>query len=198
MAVTGASGAIYAEKILHFFLEQCERIYLIVSDAGRQVVDFELKTSNEPEHFSLKRCLSGSLNDKEKEIFRIFDSNQLFAPVASGSNSADSMIIVPCSMGSLSRIAHGTSSNLIERSADVMIKSQKPLVLCPRETPLSAIHLSNMLELARLGVQIVPPVPAFYHLPKTLDDSVYFVVGRLVEALGFEHKLYAKWNDRMA
>ncbi len=162
-----------------------------------QVAQFELGAKAESE-FSLKRCLDGKLSEKEQKVLRIFKIDQLFAPVASGSNRSDAMVIVPCSMGTLARVAHGMSTNLIERAADVMIKSHKPLVLCPRETPLSTIHLTNMLALARMQVQIVPPIPAFYQKPRSMDDLIDFVVGRLLEALGFEHELYEKWNKRMS
>jgi flavin prenyltransferase len=196
IAITGASGSIYAQRMTEFLLTtDVGRIYLIASDAGKQVVDFELKKSNDPG--SLKRILNGELLDSEKDKIRIFKSNDLFAPVASGSSVPDTMVILPCSMGTVSRVAAGMSSNLLERSADVILKQKKHLVICPRETPLSQIHLRNMLTLSELGVDIVPPMPAFYQKPKTIDDMVDFVVGRVCEMINLSHEFYEPWNKRM-
>jgi 4-hydroxy-3-polyprenylbenzoate decarboxylase len=196
LAVTGASGSIYAQRMLEFLLlSSVGRIYIVCSDAGKKVVDFELKKS--AEQGSLKRILSGELTEAEKNKIRIFHHDDLFAPVASGSSVPDSMVILPCSMGTLSRVAGGMSSNLLERSADVMLKQKKKLIVCPRETPFSHIHLKNMLELSELGVDIVPPMPAFYQKPKTIDDMVDFVVGKVCEMLEFSHEFYEPWNKRM-
>ena len=196
IAITGASGSIYAQRITEFLLTtDVGRIYLIASDAGKQVLDFELKKSNEPG--SLKRIFSGELLDVEKQKIRIFKSDDLFAPVASGSSVPDTMVILPCSMGTLGRISAGMSSNLLERSADVILKQKKHLVVCPRETPFSQIHLKNMLTLSEMGVDVVPPMPAFYQKPKTIDDMVDFVVGRVCEMINLSHEFYEPWNKRM-
>ena len=130
----------------------------------------------------------------ETERLGYYGGDDFFAPVASGSSAPDAMVVCPCSMGSLGRIAAGLSSSLLERVADVMLKEGRPLLLVPRETPLSAIHLENMLKLARLGVRIVPPMPAFYHHPQSLDDLVDFVVGKVLDQLGVEHRLFKRWG----
>lgn len=196
LAVTGASGSIYAQRLLEFFCGVgLGRVYLLVSGPGKQVVDFELKRSEEPG--SLKRILSGELLESEKKSLRLFKEDDLFAPVASGSSVPDTMVILPCSMGSLSRIAAGMSSNLLERSADVILKQKKKLVVCPRETPLSTLHLRNMLTLSEMGVDIVPPMPAFYQKPSSLNDMVDFSVGRVCEMIGLAHRFYEPWNKRM-
>lgn len=123
-----------------------------------------------------------------------FAEDDFFAPVASGSSAPDAMVICPCTMGTLSRIACGNSGTLLERCADVMIKERRPLTLVPRETPLSEIHLENMLRLARLGVRIVPAMPAFYHRPESVDDLVAFVVGKTLDSLGIDNSLYKRWK----
>lgn len=125
----------------------------------------------------------------------MFGREEWFAPPASGSNPADAMVICPCSMGALAAIAHGMSDNLIERAADVSIKEKRPLILVPRETPLSVIHLENMLALARLGVTILPPAPGFYTHPGTVDDMVDFVVARILDQLRIPHTLMARWGE---
>jgi 4-hydroxy-3-polyprenylbenzoate decarboxylase len=121
--------------------------------------------------------------------------DDFFAPVASGSSAPDAMVVAPCSMGSLARIAAGLSGSLLERTADCMLKEGRPLLLVPRETPLSAIHLENMLKLARLGVRIVPAMPGFYGRPETLDDLVNFMVGKVLDTLGVEHRLLNRWGE---
>ena len=126
---------------------------------------------------------------------RVFGREEWFAPPASGSNPPDAMVVCPCTMGTLASIANGLSQNLIERAADVVIKEGRKLVLVPRETPYSAIHLQNMLELARLGVCILPPNPGFYHHPQTVQDLIDFVVARILDQLGVPHALVARWGE---
>jgi len=123
-----------------------------------------------------------------------YAGNDLLAPIASGSSAPDAMLVVPCSMGTLSRISSGNSGNLLERAADVTLKEGRPLVLVPRETPLNAIHLEHMLKLARLGVRIVPAMPAFYQRPQTMEDLVDFVAGKILDSVQVEHTLFKRWG----
>lgn len=196
IAVTGASGSIYAERLVQVLLHSVGRIYLTFTPTALQVVRHELREHEEG--FSLVRAAKGELvSDHERQTLRLFRCDDLFAPIASGSSAPHAMIVAPCSMGSLGRIAQGISSNLVERAADVCLKQRRPLVLCVRETPLSLIHLRNMTAVAEAGAHIVPAMPAFYSKPKTLEDLVDFMVGRLLEAIGVEHSLYPPWNKRL-
>jgi flavin prenyltransferase len=196
VGITGASGSIYAERLIDILKHLVPRIYVVFSDTARLVVRHELKETKD-EHFSLYRASLGQVAEADREVIRLFKNDDLFAPVASGSSAPTAMIVVPCSMGSLARIAHGVSSNLLERSADVVLKQKRPLIIAPRETPLSSIHLRNMLTLADMGAHIVPTMPAFYQKPEKIEDLIDFMVGRFVEALGFSHDLYTPWNSRM-
>ena len=131
---------------------------------------------------------------KSSGELKVFGIQDWYAPMASGSNPGDAMVICPCTMGTLGKVAGGISDDLICRAADVMLKEKRPLILVPRETPFSAIHLENMLKLARLGVRIVPAMPGFYGKPETLDDLIDFVVGKVLDQLGVEHRLLQRWG----
>ncbi len=191
IGITGASGAVYAQRLLQVLTEQLQRVYLIVTDSGRQVVDHEL--SNSADEFSLRKILS----DKKHPRLRIFANDDFFAPVASGSNAPDAAVIIPCSMGTLSRVSHGFSTTLLERVCDVVLKQKKRLIIVPRETPLNHLHLNNMLRLAEAGAWLVPASPAFYHKPRTMADLVDFVVSRVLDCLDFPHAISSRWNSRM-
>lgn len=195
IGVTGASGSIYADRLIQILLPLVSRIYVVCTDAGQQVLHHEL--SHENSSGILRRVIDGKMQDDEKQIIRSFKNSDLFAPVASGSSAPHSMVVVPCSMGSASRIAQGTSSNLLERAADVMLKQKRQLIICPRETPFNLIHLRNLTQLCEAGAEILPLMPAFYQKPTTVDDIVDFCVGRILEQLGFSHELYRQWNSRM-
>lgn len=195
VGVTGASGSIYAERLVAELAPRVARVYLVASSAGEAVARFEL--AKRPAGFSLREALEGRVAEPYRQVVRVFKNDNLFAPVASGSAAPSHMVILPCSMGTVARVYQGASSNLLERSADVMLKQKKPLLLCPRETPLSAVHLRNLLGLAELGVSIIPAMPAFYQKPQTIDDMVDFMVGRVLEMLGLDHELYAPWNAAM-
>ena len=197
IAVTGASGSIYAERLIQECVTRFPRVYVVATDSARQVADHELISSYEDGRISLRHILSGDITPNLREVIRVFRNDDLFAPVASGSSAPTDMIVVPCSMGSLARIAQGLSSNLVERAADVVMKQRRRLILVPRETPLNAIHLRNMLALSETGVDMVPAMPAFYQRPKSVDDMVDFVVGRVLELLEVDHGLYRPWNQRM-
>lgn len=195
IGITGASGSVYGERLIDFLRTRVERVYVVATESGMKVARHELK----PRHdgFSLARLLEGDVDPHDRAVLRVLKNDDLFAPVASGSSAPTAMAVVPCSMGSLARISHGLSSNLLERAADVCLKQRVPLVLCPRETPLSTIHLRNMLSLSEMGVRIVPPMPGFYQAPKTIDDMIDFVVGKVLEQLDVAHDLYPAWNARM-
>jgi len=192
IGVTGASGSVYADRLLEILTASVERVYLVFTDSGLKVANHELSKGS-----ALLRVLSGDLSKKEKEIIRVFSNEDLFAPCASGTAAPDAMVIVPCSMGSLARVAAGISGNLLERSADVMLKQRRKLLICPRETPLNLIHLRNMTSLVEAGAEMIPMMPGFYQKPKYLDEVVDFCVGKILEQLGLPHDLYRPWNSRM-
>ena len=194
VGVTGASGSIYANRLLECLYPIVDRIYVVATSAGKSVIAHELAPKDE---LLLSRVIAGKTTADERAKIRLFDESDLFAPVASGSSAPTAMVVVPCSMGSLSRIANGSSTNLLERSADVVLKQKRTLLICPREMPLNLIHLKNMTSLMEAGSQILPLMPAFYNHPKSIEDLVDFCVGRILEQLGFSHELYKAWNPRM-
>jgi len=176
VAITGASGSIYGIRLVEELAKNNE-VFIIISDAAKLVIkheyhDFKMET-----------------NEKVK----IYDQDQIDAGIASASFGADAMIVCPCSMKTLAAIAVGYSDNLITRAADVMIKERKKLILVLRETPLSPIHLENMLKLSKLGIVIMPACPGWYHKPKKLDDMINFVVGKIIDELGIDNNLYKRW-----
>ncbi|MFV0520433.1 MAG: UbiX family flavin prenyltransferase [Lachnospirales bacterium] len=181
VGITGASGSIYAVKLIETLLNQNITVYLVVTKDGYEVVNFETGI-NIDEYFS----------SYENLIF--CDNNDLFSPIASGSFHIDAMVIVPCSMNTLGFIANGITPNLLSRSADCTIKQKRPLIIVPRETPLSSIHLKNMLYLSDLNVTILPPSTAFYFKPKTLDDIINFTVGKILDSLKIENTVYKHWD----
>ena len=196
VAITGASGAIYAKRLLEFLLKNEHDINLIISEIGKEIVYTELGVSLTGEKNDALKGLRKLLGVKGvNKSLRYYNAKDINAPLASGSRYIDGMIIIPCSMGTLSRIAHGVSTNLIERGADVMLKEKRPLVIVPRETPLNAIHLQNMLSLTQMGVHMVPAMPAFYYHPATIDDLVLFMVGRVLDLLKIKHSLFARWKE---
>jgi flavin prenyltransferase len=194
LALTGASGMPYGVRLLECLLGAGVRVYLLYSQAAQIVAKQEMDLvlpgrAHEVQVFFARRfaAADGQL--------RVFGREEWFAPVASGSNPADAMVICPCSMGTLAAVACGLADNLIERAADVMLKEQRQLLLVPRETPLSAIHLENMLRLSRAGAVILPANPGFYHHPAKLEDLVDFVVARVLDLLRVQHQLMPRWGD---
>ena len=194
VAVTGASGVIYAKQFLQELLAVGHCVELIVSPAGEQILDLELG-------FRPK----GTLDEKQEEwvdflgqgekSLHLLDHGDLAAGISSGSFPTSGMVVVPCSMGTLGRIATGVSSNLVERAADVTLKERRPLILVTRETPLNLIHLRNMTTVAEAGGEIMPPMPSFYHHPSTIDDLVRAFVGRLLDRLGIPNRLVPRWTE---
>lgn len=205
VAITGASGSIYGIRLIEVLLEKGLSIDLIISPAGRIILDEELglrwggkredveRRINE--YFKLPPTYSQRQEGVERQI-RYFPHDDILAPISSGSCLQEKMVICPCSMGTLSRIAHGYSGNLIERSADVFIKEGRRMVMVPRETPLSPIHLKNMLTLSSMGVYMVPAMPAFYHKPEGINDLVDHAVGKILDVLGIENDLYKRWKGK--
>ncbi|MBX9894778.1 MAG: UbiX family flavin prenyltransferase [Nitrosomonas sp.] len=194
LAFTGASGMPYGIRLLEVLLQQGKQVYLLYSKVAQIVAQQEMglalpSSAKETEAFLRSRY--GVTNGQ----LRVFGREEWFAPVASGSNPADAMVICPCTMGTLAAVAAGLSQNLIERSADVMLKENRPLIIVPRETPFSPIHLENMLKLARSGAVILPANPGFYHHPQTVQDLVDFVVARVLDHLHVNHDLMPRWGE---
>jgi 4-hydroxy-3-polyprenylbenzoate decarboxylase len=194
LALTGASGMPYAMRLLECLLGAGCRVNLLYSAAAQVVARQELEWALPSGGAEAQRLLAARFGAAEGQL-HVFGREDWFAPVASGSNAPEAMVVCPCTMGTLAAIAAGMSDNLIERAADVMLKENRKLILVPRETPFSAIHLENMLKLARLGVTILPPNPGFYHHPQTLADMVDFVVARLLDHLGVAHTLLPRWGE---
>jgi len=190
IAITGASGSIYGLRLTAELLRAGRRVSLLLSEPGRQVLNFENGLAWSADSAERQRQVRAYF---ASERIDCLDNADLFTAVASGSSAPDAMVICPCSMGTAGRIAAGLSGTLLERSADVMLKERRPLLLVPRETPLSVIHLENLLRLARAGAVVIPAMPAFYHAPQTLDDLVAFVVGKVLDQLGVEHQLFQRW-----
>jgi 4-hydroxy-3-polyprenylbenzoate decarboxylase len=179
IAITGCSGVVYGVRLL----EACRKLGietdLIVSQAAEKLLELEL---------------GKTIKDIRKLATRNYPQDDLAAPLASGSVKTDGMVIAPCSMKTLGAIASGIADNLITRAADVTLKEGRPLVLVPRETPLNLIHLENMVKLKRAGATILPAMPGFYYKPKEISELIDFIVGRILDVLGVEHKLYRRWQ----
>ncbi len=193
LAWTGASGMPYGLRLLEQLLAAGIHVYVLVTAAGRIVAKQELglELAAQPER------MAQMLRERWPQLpgtLDVFGRDEWFAPVASGSNPADAMVVCPCTMGCLAAIAQGLSENLIERAADVSLKEGRKLVLVPRETPFSVLHLENMLRLARMGVVILPPNPGFYHDPSGIPDLVDFVVARILDQIDVPHQLLKRWG----
>ncbi|MCS7136273.1 MAG: UbiX family flavin prenyltransferase [Nitrososphaerota archaeon] len=178
VAITGASGAPMAERLLEVLKSGNHQIYLILSKNGEAIVRAE-----------------ANLEKVKSYANRIFREDELEAPLSSGSFLIDGMVVMPCSMKTLAAIANGMEENLIVRAALVSLKQRRKLILVPRETPLAEPYIINMLKATRAGAVILPPVLTFYHSPKTIQDLVDFIVGRVLEILGIEHNLYKRWGE---
>ncbi len=192
VGITGASGSIFAHRLIESLLELGHEVHLVATANGEKVCEYELNQSFKSlvKHYQSISISEGTTNSR---LF-IYDNEDLFSKIASGSYHTDAMVVLPCSMGTLARISQGLSDNLLNRAADVMIKEQRKLVLVTRESPLSPIHLENMLKLSRLGVVIMPPVPAFYNKPATLSESIDMSVGRILENLNVENPHHKVWS----
>jgi 4-hydroxy-3-polyprenylbenzoate decarboxylase len=193
LAITGASGSAYGVRLLECLLKSGARVCLCITREGSLVIQEEIGMvwAGSPEEVT-KRVLSrmGSVTGQ----LSVYHEEDFMAPIASGSVPVDAMMIVPCSMKTIAAIAAGGSTNLVERAADVTLKERRPLVVVPRETPLSPIHLRNLLTISQAGVHVLPAMPAFYQHPKSIEDLVDFIVGRVLDSLKIEHRLYRRWT----
>ncbi|MDO4433314.1 MAG: flavin prenyltransferase UbiX [Alysiella sp.] len=193
LAFTGASGMPYGMRLLAYLLSAGKTVYLIYSQAAQivaqQEMDFTLPTS--PNEAQKQLCKHFQVSPAQ---LRVFGKNEWFAPIASGNAVADAMVICPASMGTVAAVAHGYAETLLHRAADVCIKERRPLVIVPRETPFSALHLENLLKLAQLGCTILPPSPGFYNRPQNITDIIDFVVARILDQLHISHNLMPKWG----
>ncbi len=196
VAVTGASGAVYAMRTMAALLERGCHLEVVISDYGRRLLRDELGESAAAD--KLLDYLASKYGDVVRRgTHTLYSNRDLGAKIASGSQGCEGMVVVPCSMKSLAGIANGLSRNLVERAADVMLKERRRLIIVPRETPMSLPQLRNMVLCAEAGAMILPAMPAFYQLPKTLDDLADFMAGKILSALGFDHDLYPPWTGRV-
>jgi len=186
VAITGASGVIYGFELVRLLLLMRYEVHLIVSEPARLVIEQELGFA--PDEQKIRDYLPPG------ELF-VYDNSDIAAVIASGSFITEGMIIIPCSMSTLAAVAHGMSDNLIERAADVALKERRTLVVVPRETPLSTVHLRNMLSLAEMGVALVPAMPAFYHQPRSIADLVAFVVGKVLDVMKIPNDCFNRYGN---
>jgi 4-hydroxy-3-polyprenylbenzoate decarboxylase len=193
VAITGASGAVYATRTLAALMERGSHIELIVSEYGRRLLRDELGDGAAID--KLTDYLVATYGDGVRAgSYTLYSNKDLGAKIASGSQGCEAMVIVPCSMKTLAGVAHGLSRNLVERAADVMLKERRPLIIVPRETPMSLPQLRNMVLCAESGAMMLPAMPAFYQMPKTLDHLADFMAGKILSALGVSHELYPAWK----
>jgi 4-hydroxy-3-polyprenylbenzoate decarboxylase len=194
LAITGASGAQYGLRLLQCLLAAECKVYLLLSSAAEVVIRTETDLDL-PEGIELQQEFLNKIFAADEDQLQLLAKDDWFSPVASGSSSPSSMVICPASGGTLSAIAHGASNNLIERAADVALKERRQLILVPRETPYSQIHLENMLKLTQMGAMILPASPGFYMQPQTVNELVDFIVARILDQLGIEQNLMHRWGE---
>jgi flavin prenyltransferase len=196
VVVTGASGSCYGMRLIEQLVLAGHDVAVVFTDAGREVTAFELGFElplDDPDLATV--ALAAYLELPGSEMLRVTYPDQRFDAIASGSCRTDAMIVAPCSMGFVAAVANGLASDLPQRAADVMLKERRPLVLVPRETPLSLIHLRNLTAAAEAGAIVLPAMPAFYAKPESVDDLVNFVVGKVLDALDVEHDLFKRWGS---
>ena len=195
LALTGASGLAYGLRLLECLLRAERPVQLVYSQAAQIVARQELDLELPSRPAEARAALLARLPGVPAELLQVFGREDGFAPIASGSNPPQAMVVCPCTMGTLAAIAQGLSDNLIERAADVVLKEGRKLILVPRETPFSVLHLENMLRLARAGAVILPPSPGFYQRPQSVAEIVDFVVARVLDQLQVPHRLLAPWGE---
>lgn len=194
VAITGASGAQYGLRLIEALVAAGHEVWVMISKAAHLVIETETDAALPARPARLAQTLIERSGAAAGQI-RCFGREDWMAPVASGSGAPSAMVICPCSTGTLSAVATGASNNLIERAADVALKERRKLILVPRETPLSAIHLEHMLSLTRMGAVVLPAAPGFYHRPGSVDDLVDFIVARILNQLGIEHRMMPRWGE---
>ncbi|MDH5517490.1 MAG: UbiX family flavin prenyltransferase [Gammaproteobacteria bacterium] len=195
LAITGASGVQYGFRLLEVLLKKNHQVSLMLSKAAQIVTSMESELSLPGRKAEQKKYLSNRF-DSDPDLLSIYGDEEWTSPLASGSARTDAMVVCPCSMSTLSQIAVGASSNLMERAADVMLKERRKLVIVPRETPFSDIHLENMLRLSRMGVVVMPANPGFYNKPQTVNDIIDFMVARVLDQLDIEQTLLPPWGEQ--
>ena len=193
VVITGASGSAYGMRVVEQLALAGHEVSVSMTESGRDVTSYELGFDLPMEEPA--KAIKRYLELTEEAQVRYACANDLFDPIASGSHRVDAMVVVPASMGFIASVANGLANNLPERAADVMLKERKTLVLVPRETPLSLVHLRNLTRLAEAGAVILPAMPAFYQRPQTIDDQVSFVAGKVLDVLGVEHSLFGRWGE---
>lgn len=193
LAFTGASGALYGWRLLQVLLSQQVKVHLLISSAARVVfaTEHDLKFNGNPQSCQQQMC---EMLSCDPALLAVYGKDDWFSPVASGSAAPRTMVICPCSTGTVAAIAHGMSDNLIERAADVVLKEKGQLILVPRETPLSSIHLENLLKLSQCGATIMPAAPGFYHQPTRIEDLIDFMVARILDHLGLAQDIMPRWG----
>lgn len=194
VALTGASGAQYGLRLIECLVAAGHEVWVMISKAAHMVIATETDERLPAQPARLAEALTACSGAAEGQI-RCFAREDWMAPVASGSGASTAMVICPCSTGTLSAVATGASNNLIERAADVALKERRQLILVPREAPLSAIHLEHMLALTRLGAVVLPAAPGFYHRPTSVEALIDFIVARILNQLGIEHRLMPRWGE---
>ncbi|MDR4516000.1 MAG: UbiX family flavin prenyltransferase [Nitrosomonas sp.] len=195
LALTGASGMPYGIRLLEKLLQHELHVYLLYSKVAQIVAQQEMNITLPSQPKEAEAFFKHFFNVSTGQL-RVFGRDAWFSPVASGTNPADAMVVCPCTMGTMAAIAAGISQNLIERAADVMLKEKRKLILVPRETPFSTLHLENMLKLSHAGAIILPANPGFYHHPQTIQDMVDFIVARILDHLAIEHQLIPRWGEK--
>ena len=195
VAISGASGPIMGVRLIEELLNSGEKVAAIVSRPARQIIEYEI-LREKISFSSLKELLAKRGLSENYDLLSEFKNNDFFAPVASGSTKFEAMVVIPCSMKTLSAIVHGYANSLITRTCDVALKEKRRCIIVPRETPLSVVHTENIHRAALAGIEIVPPVPGFYTRPESVDDVVNFVVGKVLNLLGREHDLFESWGKR--
>ena len=193
IAITGASGSIYGVRLLKYLLEKRHKVYLTITKEGGLILKEEMGFDWQGHEKEIEKKIKRDLKLREASLY-YFNEDNLSAPISSGSAKVEAMVIIPCSMKTLSGVACGYANNLVGRAADVMIKEGRTLILVPRETPLNSIHLRNMLILSEMGVKIIPAMPAFYNSPKNINDLVDFMAGKVLDSLGIENNLFKRWK----